>query len=188
MDTDDVERLFREHHGNIRRILGGQCRLEDADRDDLAMLVFERLLRYPTEDLERIKDPLAFLSRIALNIVSEWRELIVNSRPHDADWLDDLQIGDTPATQAEQDTESRLVREAVDQLPELERKTILLAMNEDLTQEQIAARLGLSRRMVLRNFQNGYTRLRYLLGGQKPLKQRVRGWWTTHTRPLGRLR
>lgn len=131
-----------------------------AELDDLAQEVFVRLLRY--SEKTTVENPLGYLLRIAGNVASEWRERARVAKPHEQEWLDDLLI------ESEQEPENSVcqartdesVKKAVDKLPTRQRQVLLLRVNEGLTYKQIATRLELSPRIVLRDLSRAYSHLR----------------------------
>lgn len=162
-DEDRIARWFKELRKPVRRWLSRRASVPAAELDDLAQEVFLRLLRYSEKTV--IENPLGYLLRIAGNVASEWRGRARVARPHDQQWLDDLLI------ESEQEPENSVcqahsddtVQAAVDQLPLRQRQVLLLRVNEGLTYKQIAARLGLSPRVVLRDLARAYSELRMIL-------------------------
>jgi RNA polymerase sigma factor (sigma-70 family) len=55
------------------------------------------------------------------------------------------------------------MQEAVDKLPRRQREVLLLHVNEGLTYKQIAERLGLTYRVILRDLTRAYSQLRMQL-------------------------
>src|SRR5690606_36552042 len=147
----------------VRHWLSRRASVPAAELDDLAQDVFVRLLRY--SEKTTVENPLGYLLRIAGNVASEWRERARVSKPHDQEWLDDLLI------ESEQEPEKSFcqartdesVKKAVDNLPNRQRQVLLLRINEGLTYKQIAVRLDLSQRVVLRDLSRAYSHLRTLL-------------------------
>ncbi len=131
--------------------------------DDLAQEVFHRLLRYG--DDTAVDNPQGYLFRIAANVADEWRD---RSRPrpaNDRSWLDHLQIDpDEHANSAAfQARVSKHMQSAVNTLPKRQRDVLLLHVNEGLTYKQIADRLGITYRIVLRDLTRAYGALRMQL-------------------------
>jgi RNA polymerase sigma-70 factor (ECF subfamily) len=134
-----------------------------SDVDDLAQEVFHRLLRYG--DDVAVDNPQGYLFRIAANVANEWRD---RSRPrpaNDRGWLDQLQVD--PNVQSDsasfQARVGRHMQSAVNTLPRRQRDVLLLHVNEGLTYKQIADRLGITHRIVLRDLTRAYGALRMQL-------------------------
>lgn len=154
---------FREWRKPVRHWLSRRASVPAAELDDLAQEVFLRLLRY--SEKTTVENPLGYLLRIAGNVASEWRERARVSKPHEQVWLDDLLI------ESEQEPENSVcqartdasVQAAVDKLPVRQRQVLLLRVNEGMTYKQIAVRLELSPRVVLRDLSRAYSQLRMRL-------------------------
>lgn len=133
------------------------------DVDDLAQEVFHRLQRYG--DYVAAENPQCYLFRIAANVANEWRDRSRVRQPHDRGWLDELRIdpSDQPDNATFQSRVSRNLQTAVDQLPQRQREVLLLHVNEGLTYKQIADRLGVTYRIVLRDLTRAYASLRMRL-------------------------
>ncbi len=154
---------FRDWRKPVRHWLSRRAAVPAADLDDLAQEVFLRLLRYSGKT--DVENPLGYLLRIAGNVASEWRERARVSKPHDQVWLDDLLIESEqePENSVCQDRTDANVQAAVDKLPSRQRDVLLLRVNEGLTYKQIAERLELSPRVVLRDLSRAYSQLRMRL-------------------------
>ena len=144
----------------IRSWLRNRASVPPGDIDDLAQEVFLRLLRY--SDDVTVDNPQGYLFRIAANVANEWRERSRVRRPHDDSWLEELQIeaGDEPENAFAKTRASEYVQAALDRLPPRQREVLLLHVNEGLTYKQIAERLELSPRVVLRDLSRAYSQLR----------------------------
>jgi RNA polymerase sigma-70 factor (ECF subfamily) len=158
-----IAQWFKDWRKPVRHWLSRRASVPAAELDDLAQEVFLRLLRYSEKTV--VENPLGYLLRIAGNVASEWRERARVSKPHDREWLDDLPI------ESEQEPENSVcqartdenVQAAVDKLPFRQRQVLLLRVNEGLTYKQIAERLSLSPRAVLRDLSRAYSQLRMRL-------------------------
>lgn len=133
------------------------------DVDDLAQEVFHRLRRYG--DDVAVDNPQGYLFRIAANVANEWRD---HSRPkpaNDRGWIDQLQVD--PSEQANsvafQARVGKQMQSAVNRLPKHQREVLLLHINEGLTYKQIADRMGITYRIVLRDLTRAYGALRLQL-------------------------
>jgi RNA polymerase sigma factor (sigma-70 family) len=154
---------FREWRKPVRHWLSRRAAVPAAELDDLAQEVFLRLLRY--SEKTAVENPLGYLLRIAGNVASEWRERARVSKPHEQDWLDELLIepDQEPQNSVSQARTDESVQEAVDRLPRRQRDVLLLRVNEGLTYKQIADRLNLTPRVVLRDLTRAYSQLRMQL-------------------------
>lgn len=134
-----------------------------AEVDDLAQEVFLRLLRY--SDDVAVENPQGYLFRIAANVANEWRDRSSVRQPHACSWLDELQIDpqDQPDNSVFQSRINKHLRGAVNKLPQRQREVLLLHVNDGLTYKQIADRLGVTYRIVLRDLTRAYGALRVQL-------------------------
>jgi len=154
---------FRDWRKPVRHWLSRRASVPAAELDDLSQEVFLRLLRY--SEKTAVENPLGYLLRIAGNVASEWRERARVSKPHEQSWLDDLLIepDEEPENSACQAGTHESVQAAVERLPKRQRDVLLLRVNEGLTYKQIADRLGLTPRVVLRDLARAYSQLRMRL-------------------------
>jgi RNA polymerase sigma factor (sigma-70 family) len=154
---------FQRWRRPLRQWFQVRSTLPDADIDDLAQEVFLRLLRYSDDIL--IDNPQGYLFRIAANVTNEWCERARHKRPNDESWLEDLQVA--PVEEPENDAARNLVhdnvRGAVARLAPRQREVLLLHVADGLTYMQIAERLGLTERIVLRDLSRAYGQLRMQL-------------------------
>ncbi len=131
--------------------------------DGLSQEVFQRLLRYG--DDVAVENPQGYLFRIAANVASEWRDRSHGRQADDRGWIDQLQID--PFEQSDsamfQARVSKHLQGAVNTLPKRQRDVLLLHVNEGLTYKQIADRLGITYRIVLRDLTRAYGALRMQL-------------------------
>jgi RNA polymerase sigma factor (sigma-70 family) len=154
---------FKQWRKPVRHWLSRRASVPAAELDDLAQEVFLRLLRY--SEKTAVDNPLGYLLRIAGNVASEWRERARVSKPHDQEWLDDLLIepDKEPENSVCQARTDENVQAAVDKLPLRQKQVLLLRVNEGLTYKEIAERLELSPRVVLRDLSRAYSQLRMRL-------------------------
>lgn len=154
---------FREWRKPVRHWLSRRAAVPAAELDDLAQEVFLRLLRY--SEKTAVQNPLGYLLRIAGNVASEWRERARVSKPHEEGWLDELLIepDQEPENSVSQARTDENVQAAVDKLPRRQKEVLLLRVNEGLTYKQIADRLELTPRVVLRDLTRAYSQLRMQL-------------------------
>ena len=128
------------------------------DLPDLAQEVFLRLLRVGQPEL--IRDPQSYVYRVALNVAEEWRLRAAQSRDHGSEALDELESADDPEETAVRRQRQGTIRRAVGELPAATRSALLLHVHRDMTYQQVAEHLGVSRRAVKRYVANGYAALR----------------------------
>lgn len=144
----------------IRSWFSSRASVPRAEVDDLAQEVFLRLLRY--SDAGAVDNPQGYLFRIAANVANEWRDRSRVRQPHDCSWLDELQIdpSDQPDNTVFHSRIGKHLRKAVSKLPNRQREVLLLHVNEGLTYQQVADRLGVTYRIVLRDLTRAYASLR----------------------------
>jgi len=147
----------------IRSWFSSRASVPRAEVDDLAQEVFLRLLRY--SDDVAVENPQGYLFRIAANVANEWRDRSRVRQPHNRSWLDELQVdpAEQPDNTVFQNRVSKHLQSAVDKLPKRQRDVLLLHVNEGLTYKQIADRLGVTYRIVLRDLTRAYAALRMQL-------------------------
>jgi RNA polymerase sigma factor (sigma-70 family) len=142
----------------LRRFLSTRAAIPRADVDDVAQEVFLRLMRY--DRAEVVEHPQAYLFRMASNVASEWAIRSRLRHPHDSEWLTDLLSDDRPDEEHARRAAEQEIRAAIERLPVRQRQIVKLRFGEGLDQAAIAARLGLTERMVKRDLANCYATLR----------------------------
>ena len=147
----------------IRSWFSDRAAVPRTEVDDLAQEVFLRLLRY--SDDVAVENPQGYLFRIAANVANEWRDRSRVRQRHEQSWLDELQADPSaqPDNSAFQSRISKHLHNAVNKLPKRQREVLLLHVNEGLTYKQIADRLGVTYRIVLRDLTRAYGQLRVQL-------------------------
>lgn len=122
-----------------------------SNREDIHDLAQEAYLRYMQSKAQEIREPAAYLFRIAKNLLREWFHLrgrapvlcdseLAEARAH--------HLPDGGADLCEQViAEQRLLR-IVEQIPPRYRRVLLMHRRDGLSYEEIAARLGLTRESV----------------------------------------
>lgn len=148
---------YDQWHSLLVRLLSNRI----ADRNevqDLAQEVYLRLLR--VDKLDLVENPRAYLYRVAVNVAGEWWLRARQRRAQTSEELDELvSVEDLERTLEEQQTGSA-VRGALEDLPPVMRQVLVLHCRDDMTYEQIAERLGMTRRMVKRYVAKGYAEMR----------------------------
>lgn len=154
---DTVGRWFDEFHEDLlRRIFG--FRISDSEVQDLAQEVFLRLLRVSNPDL--VRNPRAYMLRVAINVLQEWRrsdDRVVVTAPME---LDTLPSNADPIRGIDDDARARQLNLALSALPPMYRAAVVLRAQYRMTVAQVATHLGVSERMVKRYIEKGYAKLR----------------------------
>jgi RNA polymerase sigma factor (sigma-70 family) len=142
---------------NLLRFLGRRVR-EAVDVEDLAQETYLRLLRSP--DLREVRNPEAYLIRVASHVVAEWRQSQPPpgvSTPLD----DDLFVDErTPDFEVERRILQQRLDEALKTLSPMMRAVLLLRLRDGRAYKDIAQALGITDRQVKRHLARGYDRLR----------------------------
>lgn len=159
---DKLKDWYRELSSPLKRFLTQRAGRSSADIDDIAQEVFLRLLRYDRAGI--VEHPAAYLYKIAAHVSSEWSARSNRAQPHSADWLEELVEPVTPLSTTEADSNKQKVRDALALLPPRTREILRLLHAEELGYNQIAERLGLTRRIVKRVVVESYAALRLTLG------------------------
>ncbi len=160
--TAGLARWAREYAGDLQRFLAKR-RVVESDIKDVCQEVYLRLLRF--DRAEVVKNPQAYLFRVAANVAHDFRLRQQRWQPLEGTGLDAHQEYE-PAAQpgpeqlADRESRGRQVSSALAQLPPLARAALALQAQEDLTYEQIAERLGTTRRSVKRAVARGYALMR----------------------------
>ena len=152
-----ISEWVRRWNFDLTRFVERRVRVR-ADAQDLAQEVYLRLLRASTIDL--IAEPQAYLYRVASNVAAEWRMRARERKPHSSDALELLLETRTPEVRLDQEQDQARLQEALACLDVMPRAVIFLKLREDLTNEEIAAHLGITKRMVRRHLVIGYAELR----------------------------
>jgi len=154
-ETAAFEALIARHFGLVQKI--ALARLRESDTaDDVAQ---ETMVRAYLA-LDRLRDPARFapwLCQIARNLAMDWRTKITREdrvicrlpiEEHAESLADERGRGGRETMQAEET--SAALQSALGALPEPQREVILLRYAEEMTQQQIAERLGVNQATVSR--------------------------------------
>jgi RNA polymerase sigma-70 factor (ECF subfamily) len=153
----DVARWYDEYHVRLLNYVRTSLRTE-TDAQDVSQEVYLRLLRVPEDRV--IDHPRAYLFRVAANVVNDWRagQRLLETRPPEA--LEEIPGREDSSEDYEQRQQSERVSRAIASLPPIYRATLLLKVQHGMTYGEIAARLGVSERMVKRYVVKAYARMR----------------------------
>lgn len=131
-----------------------------ADVSDLAQEVYLRLLR--VEELDLIRNPRAYLYRVAINIADEWRlrSAKMPTMPEDSVPEETFAATNNLEDWLSRQQNRAMVEAALLALPVNQRTALVLHVIKDLTYPQIATHMGVTRRQVKRYLAKAYERLR----------------------------
>jgi RNA polymerase sigma factor (sigma-70 family) len=155
---------FRRWRTPLRRFLASRNAVRGADFDDVAQEVFLRLLRYDAARI--VEHPQAYLFKMAANVVAEWSIRASNRLAHEPRWLASLVAEDRTDDALDRDAARLEVKRALNTLTPRERAILKLYFEDGLTQAEIAEHLGVSFRIVRRDFERSYAKLRSELNGE----------------------
>jgi RNA polymerase sigma-70 factor (ECF subfamily) len=158
-----IRDLFARSQRDLMRLLSRRV-----GRDDAADIVQETFLRVMSRDIsETIVDPGAYVRRTAVNLamdVSRRRRLETKL------FVPEEAAPDAPSQEAtaeqslDADRRAGLLSEAIDTLPPKCREVFVMRMHQELPQDEIARRLGISRNMVDRHLRIAIQRCRKAVG------------------------
>lgn len=145
---------------NLLQFLGRRVR-SSVEVEDLAQEIYLRLLRAP--DLLQVRNPQAYLLRVAGNVVAEWRR---QSPPMGSFSMEE---DEAPVDECLPEfvldaalSQERVNRELARMSPMM-RAIVLLRLRDEHSYKQIAQELGLTLRQVRRYLARGYDCLRGVL-------------------------
>jgi RNA polymerase sigma-70 factor (ECF subfamily) len=131
------------------------------DIEDLAQETYLRLLR--ARDLGEVRNPQAYLLRVASHVIVEWRD---HEPPADSlvTIEDDLLIDDcSPQFELEASISQERFMQALASVSPTMRAVLLLRLRDERSCKDIAQDLGITLRQVRRYLAGGYERLRAAL-------------------------
>ena len=150
-----------ELHRYLLRRMGRAQEVEDLEQE-----IYLRLLRM--DQMECVREPLAYLYTVASNVVADYTiaqrqkgHVSVDSEAVE-DWASDPEKA-LPDTLAERINLERRLEQALQELPPLQAKALILHYQEGMICQEIAAQLGLSPKSVDKYLARGKARMRQLL-------------------------
>jgi RNA polymerase sigma factor (sigma-70 family) len=149
---------FQRWRSPLRKFLAGRGAVRVADLDDIAQEVFLRLLRY--ERAEVVEHPQAYIFKMASNVAAEWAIRSRHRLAHEPRWLSTLVAPDAIEETFDNRVVQREIKRALSTLTARERAILRSHFEEGLNKAEIALRLGLSPRVVQRDFETSYGKLR----------------------------
>ncbi len=147
-------------HRSLSRFLGRRVRTA-VDIEDLAQETYLRLLR--ARDLGEIRNPQAYLLRVAGNVLIEWRQH--QPRPESIVMLDDDLVADeaSPEFELEAAVSQQRLEQVLAAVSATMRAVLLLRLRDERSCKEIAEDLGITVRQVRRYLARGYEKLREAL-------------------------
>jgi len=147
-------------HRSLFRFLGRRVRAA-VDIEDLAQETYLRLLR--ARDLGDIRNPQAYLLRVAGNVVIEWRQH--QPRPESIVTLDDDLVADesSPEFELEAAVSQERLEQVLAAVSPVMRAVLLLRLRDERPCKDIAKDLEITVRQVKRYLARGYEKLRVAL-------------------------
>jgi RNA polymerase sigma factor (sigma-70 family) len=145
---------------SLLRFLGRRVRSK-VDIEDLAQETYLRLLR--ARDLGEVRNPQAYLLRVASHVLVEWRDN--EPRPESLVTVDDDLLIDDSSPQFELEasiSQERLNHTLATVSPTM-RAVLLLRLRDERSCQDIARELDITLRQVRRYLARGYERLRTAL-------------------------
>jgi RNA polymerase sigma factor (sigma-70 family) len=163
----EVERLFRDHNDSLIRFLTLRLHSRQEARE-VAQEAYVRLLQLERIDVTSFVR--AYLFRIAGNLaIDRLRRRATESRFREAEPLPDLfDRPPDPEALAVESQRVHQIRGFLSELPDAVRDSFLMFRVEDLDQETIAQRLGVTDRMVRNHITRALLYCRLRLDGLAP--------------------
>jgi RNA polymerase sigma-70 factor (ECF subfamily) len=161
------ERYVDQVFGLVYRLLGQRAAAEDVTQE-----VFLKVHRAAAQ-LDVARDPGPWLATIATNACRDvWRSGAYRMSRRSASIEQDAAVtaglaarGDDPERQMIRGERERLVREAIEKLPESLRAAVLMVDYEGLSHQEIAAALGLNHAAARKRYSRALAALGRLLEG-----------------------
>jgi RNA polymerase sigma-70 factor (ECF subfamily) len=169
----EVERLFRDHNDALIRFLTLRLHSRQEARE-VAQEAYVRLLQLERPDVTSFLR--AYLFRIAGNLaIDRLRRRTTETRFRESEGEQELfDAPPDPLAVAEEDERVSQVRGFLHELPDAVRDAFLMFRVEDLDQETIARRLGVSDRMVRNHITRALMYCRLRLDGLAPAQAMAR--------------
>jgi len=156
----NIARWVRDYAEDLQRFLAKR-RFIESDIPDVCQEVYLRLLRFARPEV--VKNPAAYLFRVAANVAHDYKLRQPQWTSLATQELDQLESDSSAEEAAEAAARRRAVFQALEKLPALPRAALALQAREDISLEQIARRLGTSRRAVRKAITRGHELMRAAL-------------------------
>ncbi len=162
----EIERLFRDHNTALLRFIAARLGSEQEARE-IAQEAYVQLLRL--NHPETISYLRAFLFKTAANlVVDRLRQRGRRGRPAALSNPELAVFELSPERQLASEQEVAVLRAAVAELPPKCREAFLLQRVDELSSDEIAARMGLQPRMIRRYIARALSHVRARLDGVEP--------------------
>lgn len=152
-----VKAWHEEFGDQIHAFLAKAVRSQ-VDAQDLSQEVFHRMLRIERPEL--IRSPRAYLYRVAIHVLDEWRSRDERQQFQSLVDADDTQSPEDIYEHRERQHSVEDIRRALQSLPPAYSAALILHWHYGMTYAEIASRLDVTQRMVKRYIVKGYGALR----------------------------
>lgn len=162
----DLARVFSEHRASLQGFL--RKRLGEVEVEDAMQETFLRLLNYQTH--HAVEHPSVLLYRIAEHVALDFARRARSHRVAAHCPLDEMQLLSEAPTQEQQllaEQELELLIDAIERLTPRCQEVFLLSRMENMSYPQIAARCGISVKMVEKHISRALAELRARVGGSR---------------------
>ncbi len=167
MYSSEADNNWLKIYSENRQLFARFFRQRISDPEDCEDLQQELFIRiHKLDQKTNINDPRAYLFRIAYNLVNDLLRKRQRNAPLSNQTVDEIDIAeDTYTAEATVIDRERLklLEEAIASLPMRCREVFLLRKVDDLSTQEIAAFLGISRNMVEKHLRNALTGCRKYL-------------------------
>ena len=153
----------RRWNRSLLRFLGRRVR-RGVDVEDLAQETYLRLLR--ARDLSDVRNPQAYLLKVASHVVSEWRN---HQPPQDSfEDVDESALVDEAMSEVlDAEVSRQQLDQALQDVSPTTRAVVLLKYREGRQCKEIAHDLQLTERQVRRHLTRAFERLRQVLAAER---------------------
>ncbi len=143
-----AERIYTSRGADLLRYLQQRLR-NDADARDIAQEAFLRFLRL--DDQERVRNPEAYIFRIAGNLL--WERRLRQHAELGKPLVEEIPMTEqTPLDIAVADEEAVRVRATLEALPAVRRAVLVLHIRDGLSFAQIAAESGITTSLAKKHY------------------------------------
>lgn len=167
-----VEALYRQYNQALRRLLARR-RLKPEEVADVVQETYYRIHR--ASDVNAIRNPKAFLFRVASNVWFNQRKQQSRSIQNDALDIDGVEVESeepSPFRYLQGQQELAIVRAALEELAPRCRAAFVMNRFENMTFRQIAIELGVSASMIEKYVSHAISHMRGRLNEDRAAKNR----------------